>query len=278
MRNHIKGAKIFKEHFAPAKNSFLIATQYFDFEFGADCWPTPVPEMNSSASNVVCVIVLLTASAVSSSFSPSACLGRKSFGAIAPAAAGSIALTPRVTSPVATTLAMSGGDLEGATSISNSKLGPNATPPGFLRRLFSSFPWHVLPNYLTYARCLAIPLFMILSYYPVRFPNRALVLSIVFALASFTDWLDGFLARRWDITSPFGAFLDPVADKLMVSTALIILAGRYGGIVAIPTSIIMAREVSVSALREWMAQQGKRDAVKVGMQVGSTKKYYRQAY
>lgn len=97
-------------------------------------------------------------------------------------------------------------------------------------------------------------------------PNRAPVLSLLFAMASITDWFDGFLARRWDVTSPFGAFLDPVADKLMVSTALIVLAGRYGGIVAIPAAIIMAREVGVSALREWMAQRGARDSVKVGMQ------------
>ncbi|EJK46028.1 hypothetical protein THAOC_35332 [Thalassiosira oceanica] len=97
-------------------------------------------------------------------------------------------------------------------------------------------------------------------------PSVAPVLSFLFAVASITDWFDGFLARRWDITSPFGAFLDPVADKLMVSTALIALAGRYGGIVAIPAAVIMAREVGVSALREWMAQQGKRDSVKVGMQ------------
>ena len=176
-----------------------------------------------------------------------------------------------------TALAMadvSGGNVEEPESQSSSssgemklsKLGPNAPPPGLLRRLLPSLPWHVLPNYLTYARCLSIPIFTILCYYPVSFPNRAPVLSIIFALASITDWLDGFLARRWDIASPFGAFLDPVADKLMVSTALILLAGRYGGIVAIPSSVIMAREVGVSALREWMAQQGKRDSVKVGMQ------------
>jgi CDP-diacylglycerol--glycerol-3-phosphate 3-phosphatidyltransferase len=152
------------------------------------------------------------------------------------------------------------------TTSSSSKLGPNAPPPGLLRSLFPSFPWHSLPNYLTYARCLSIPLFLLLSYYPTAYVNRAPALGVIFALASITDWFDGFLARRWDITSPFGAFLDPVADKLMVSTALIVLSGRYGGIVAIPSSIIMAREVGVSALREWMAQRGKRDSVKVGMQ------------
>lgn len=181
-----------------------------------------------------------------------------------------VASPPPDTAVTASTSAInasvSGGDVEEATSNTNSKLGSNAPPPGLLRRLFPSFPWHSLPNLLTYVRCLSIPLFMLLSYYPSSFPNRAPVLSLIFALASITDWLDGFLARRWDITSLFGAFLDPVADKLMVSTALIILAGRYGGIVAIPSSIIMAREVGVSALREWMAQRGQRDSVKVGMQ------------
>lgn len=88
----------------------------------------------------------------------------------------------------------------------------------------------------------------------------------MFAVASYTDWLDGFLARRWDITSSFGAFLDPVADKLMVSTALILLTARYGLPIAIPTAIILAREIAVSALREWMAQRGARDSVKVGFQ------------
>ena len=159
-----------------------------------------------------------------------------------------------------------------SSSSSQSRLGPKAPPPGPIRRLLPNFPWHVVPNYLTYARCLSIPIFLLLSYYPTtttstnNFPNRAPILSAIFAIASMTDWLDGYLARRWDIASNFGAFLDPVADKLMVSTALIVLAGRYGGIVAIPASIIMARELGVSALREWMAQKGLRDSVKVGMQ------------
>jgi CDP-diacylglycerol--glycerol-3-phosphate 3-phosphatidyltransferase len=163
-------------------------------------------------------------------------------------------------------VANGGGEADEAKPVSSSKVGTNAPPPGPLRRLFPKFPWHELPNYLTYARCISIPIFLLLSYYPVNMPNRAPVLSILFALASITDWFDGFLARRWGVTSPFGAFLDPVADKLMVSTALIVLAGRYGGIVAIPAAIIMAREVGVSALREWMAQRGARDSVKVGMQ------------
>lgn len=141
-------------------------------------------------------------------------------------------------------------------------LGPNAPPPGLIRRNFPHLPWHKLPNYLTYARCFAIPLMLALFYAP----NRHLETAGLFAVASFTDWLDGFLARRWDISTPFGAFLDPVADKLMVSTALVLLAGRFGASVAIPTSVILAREISVSALREWMATQGLRDIVKVGFQ------------
>jgi CDP-diacylglycerol--glycerol-3-phosphate 3-phosphatidyltransferase len=141
-------------------------------------------------------------------------------------------------------------------------LGPKATSPGAIRKTIPGFPWHKLPNWLTYIRCLAIPVVVALFY----LPNRHVETGCLFAVASFTDWLDGYLARRWDITSPFGAFLDPVADKLMVSTALILLSGRFGMHVVIPTCIILARELSVSALREWMAQRGLRDLVKVGFQ------------
>jgi CDP-diacylglycerol---glycerol-3-phosphate 3-phosphatidyltransferase len=147
-------------------------------------------------------------------------------------------------------------------SAASSMMGPNATTPGALRKTFSNLPWHRLPNLLTYIRCLAIPALVALFY----MSNSNIACGIIFGLASATDWLDGYLARRWDITSPFGAFLDPVADKLMVSTSLILLAGRYGKVVAIPSLIILAREIAVSALREWMAQRGERDVVKVGMQ------------
>lgn len=153
-------------------------------------------------------------------------------------------------------------DSTAATTNQQQNLGPNAHSPGILRSLFPKFPWYRIPNWLTYMRCLSIPAFVVLFYQP----NRHVETSIVFAAASITDYLDGYLARRWDIASPFGAFLDPVADKLMVSTSLILLAGRYGAEVAIPTCIIIARELAVSALREWMAQRGKRDSVKVGMQ------------
>jgi CDP-diacylglycerol---glycerol-3-phosphate 3-phosphatidyltransferase len=141
-------------------------------------------------------------------------------------------------------------------------LGPNAPAPGFLRNTFPSFPWHRLPNFLTYVRCLAIPALIAVFY----LPESHILAGSLFAVASYTDWLDGYLARRWDITSAFGAFLDPVADKLMVSTSLILLSGRYGAKIAVPSAIILAREIAVSALREWMAQRGERDAVKVGFQ------------
>mmetsp|Transcript_3815 Transcript_3815/g.9101 ORF Transcript_3815/g.9101 Transcript_3815/m.9101 type:complete len:282 (-) Transcript_3815:157-1002(-) len=145
-----------------------------------------------------------------------------------------------------------------------SLLGPNATPPGLLRSKFPGLPWHKLPDWLTYARCLAIPIFVALFY--SKNAQSHLYCGTIFAFASITDWLDGFLARRWDVSTAFGAFLDPVADKLMVSTSLILLAGRYGAVAAIPTLIILAREIAVSALREWMAQRGERDTVKVGYQ------------
>lgn len=153
------------------------------------------------------------------------------------------------------------------TDVPPSLLGPNAPPPGWLRKQFPSFPWHRLPNILTYVRCLAIPALVVLFYVPTaKLSNGNIYSGTLFAVASLTDWLDGYLARLWDITSPFGAFLDPVADKLMVSTSLILLAGRFGAVMAIPALIILAREIAVSALREWMAQRGQRDVVKVGMQ------------
>lgn len=171
--------------------------------------------------------------------------------------------------PAATSTSLSATTGEGNDETSDASLaspmGPNSTPPGLLRKLFPGFPWHKIPNYLTYARCLAIPA-LIVHFYASKHVDKNIHSSLIFAIASITDYLDGYLARRWDICSPFGAFLDPVADKLMVSTALILLTGKYGYDVAIPSSIILAREIAVSALREWMASKGKRDSVKVGMQ------------
>jgi len=148
---------------------------------------------------------------------------------------------------------------------SNFGMGPKSSPPGILRSTFSSVPWQKFPNYLTYARCIAIPA-LVVQFYLDKSPAKNIHTSLIFSIASFTDYLDGYLARRWDITSAFGAFLDPVADKLMVSTMLILLSGKYGRLVAIPCAIILAREIAVSALREWMASMGLRDSVKVGFQ------------
>jgi len=152
-----------------------------------------------------------------------------------------------------------------ASSIGTDNMGYNAKPPGFLRSIFPSFPWYRVPNYLTYVRVIAIP-GIVFQFYLSKLPLKNVHTSLIFSIASITDYLDGYLARRWDITSSFGAFLDPVADKLMVSTALILLSGKYGPLVAIPSTMILAREIAVSALREWMASQGKRDIVKVGFQ------------
>jgi len=101
------------------------------------------------------------------------------------------------------------------------RLGPKASPPGFLRKTFPSLPWHKLPDWLTYVRCLAIPA-LVVSFYA---PDRHVETSLLFAVASFTDWLDGYLARRWDITSAFGAFLDPVVRVSKCFTQFCFLIG-----------------------------------------------------
>lgn len=110
-----------------------------------------------------------------------------------------------------------------------------------------------------------IPLLVGLFYIPsgwVSFPVRDLVAALAFIVAAVTDWLDGWLARRWNQTSSFGAFLDPVADKLMVSAALLILLhlGRVDVLIAL---VIVGREIAISALREWMAKIGASGSVAV---------------
>ncbi|MCE7914777.1 MAG: CDP-diacylglycerol--glycerol-3-phosphate 3-phosphatidyltransferase [Nitrosomonas sp. PRO4] len=122
-----------------------------------------------------------------------------------------------------------------------------------------------LPNLLTWLRILAIPLFVGIFYFPPSWlspANQNLVATLIFAGAAVTDWLDGYLARILNQTSAFGAFLDPVADKLMVSAALIVLVylGRLDAPIAL---IIIGREITVSALREWMAQIGQSKSVAV---------------
>jgi len=119
-----------------------------------------------------------------------------------------------------------------------------------------------VPNQLTVARIILIPIFVLFYYLPVSWGH--LVAAGIFALAAITDWLDGYLARMWNITSRFGEFLDPVADKVMVAVALVIVVSYHGTLLlAIPGAIIVAREIIVSGLREWMAEIGKRASVQV---------------
>jgi CDP-diacylglycerol---glycerol-3-phosphate 3-phosphatidyltransferase len=123
-----------------------------------------------------------------------------------------------------------------------------------------------LPTWLTLFRVLLLPVMVVVFYLPFRGANLAA--AVVFVLAAFTDWLDGYLARRLDMTSAFGAFLDPVADKLMVAITLFLLVqsapeGWPGILLAVTAAVIVGREISVSALREWMAEIGERSKVKV---------------
>jgi cardiolipin synthase len=94
--------------------------------------------------------------------------------------------------------------------------------------------------------------------------GRNLAATLIFVVAAITDWLDGYLARRWHQTSAFGAFLDPVADKLMVAAALIVLV-QLGRLDAVLAMIIIGREITISALREWMARIGAHKSVAVSM-------------
>ena len=121
---------------------------------------------------------------------------------------------------------------------------------------------HNLPNTLTWLRIGMIPLFVVVFYlpYPWAFPISAMI----FALAGITDAVDGYLARKLDQQSRFGAFLDPVADKLLVAAALVLLVAEHGGFsLALPAVIIIGREIAISALREWMAEVGERRKVAV---------------
>lgn len=118
-------------------------------------------------------------------------------------------------------------------------------------------------NFFTFLRVLLIPVFMAVYY--VDFRGHYLLASSIFLLACITDWLDGHVARRMNQCSRFGAFLDPVADKLLVTISLVMLAASYPmPWYIIPAAVIVAREVLVSALREWMAEHQQRDAVAVG--------------
>ena len=120
-----------------------------------------------------------------------------------------------------------------------------------------------LPNLLTGLRILLIPV-LVGVFYLAPIEWRYLASAIVFAVASVTDWLDGYLARQLGQMTPFGAFLDPVADKLIVAVALVLLVEVHASaILAIPALVIVGREIVVSALREWMANYSERRSVAV---------------
>lgn len=119
-----------------------------------------------------------------------------------------------------------------------------------------------IPNLLTYARIILIPCFVVAFYLPIQ--HSGFIAAAIFCIAGITDWLDGFLARVLNQTSRFGEFLDPVADKLMVAVALVLLVGEYASIwLSLPAAIIVCREITISALREWMADIGQRTSVSV---------------
>jgi CDP-diacylglycerol--glycerol-3-phosphate 3-phosphatidyltransferase/cardiolipin synthase len=119
-----------------------------------------------------------------------------------------------------------------------------------------------LPNLLTLFRIALVPVFVVLFFLPVSWAREGC--AVLFALAAITDWLDGYFARRLGLVSPIGAFLDPVADKLMVAAALVLLVqADPTPWLAIPAVVIIGREITVSALREWMAELGARAHVAV---------------
>ena len=121
-----------------------------------------------------------------------------------------------------------------------------------------------VPIALTLFRIALIPVFVFVFYLPVAWANE--VCAIAFALAALTDWIDGFLARRLKQITVFGAFLDPVADKLMVAVALVLLVQANPEVwIALPAAIIIGREIAISALREWMARIGEHRKVAVVM-------------
>ena len=119
-----------------------------------------------------------------------------------------------------------------------------------------------IPNLLSLLRVLLIPVLVALSF--VSHPAVTVWATVVFVLAAVTDWLDGYLARRWQQTSPFGAFIDPVADKLIVVVALLLILFKSPTwIILLPVIVIVFREITISALREWMAEIGARNVVQV---------------
>jgi CDP-diacylglycerol--glycerol-3-phosphate 3-phosphatidyltransferase len=120
-----------------------------------------------------------------------------------------------------------------------------------------------LANQLTLLRIFLIPLFVVVFYLP--FGWSYFVSALIFSIAAITDWADGYVARKYNQTTPFGAFLDPVADKLMVAIALLLLVTQHHDSVwfVVAAAVIVGREIVISALREWMAELGQRASVAV---------------
>lgn len=119
-----------------------------------------------------------------------------------------------------------------------------------------------IPNSLSLFRIWLIPCYVALFYLPGAWSQVGA--AAVFGLAAVTDWLDGFLARRWSQSSKLGAFLDPVADKLLVAVVLVLLLQRDPEVwLALPIAVVIGREITISALREWMAELGARQQVAV---------------
>lgn len=130
---------------------------------------------------------------------------------------------------------------------------------GYDRHMFFN-----LPTLLTWARIVAIPLIVGVFYLSIEMAERNLLATVLFIVVALTDWADGYLARKLNQTSAFGAFLDPVADKFLICAALLILLhlGRVNPLIAF---VIIGREIAISALREWMAQIGASRSVAVHM-------------
>ncbi|NOQ65310.1 MAG: CDP-diacylglycerol--glycerol-3-phosphate 3-phosphatidyltransferase [Methyloprofundus sp.] len=119
-----------------------------------------------------------------------------------------------------------------------------------------------IPTLLTLLRIALIPVLAIFFYLPWEYSNIAT--TFIFFVAGFTDWLDGYLARKMQLETKFGAFLDPVADKIMVAVVLVLLVQTVSSVwMTIPVAIIIGREITISSLREWMAEIGQRATVKV---------------
>lgn len=129
-----------------------------------------------------------------------------------------------------------------------------------------------LPNTLTYCRISLIPVFIFIFYLPYQ--STRLIAGIVFCIAGITDYLDGYMARYLEQVSKFGEFLDPVADKLLVATALVLLVSDPKlPYIALPAAVIIGREIAISALREWMAEIGRRSHLSVNY-LGKVKTFF----